>query len=209
MPEIRQVGISRIFFVSDTHFDHVNIMKRCARPFEEVSQMNSAMRINWNSVVQPWDTVYFVGDMTPGKGFRPASYWLGQLNGQITFVRGNRDIGVPGSVESATFTHQGIKFHVVHNPEHRPAGLDGNTWMIHGHMHNKDMETYPFFNPRSRTINVSVELTGYKPMLMDTLVSLIRRGVERVPTAAEIPAQYAVIKNGLVSASPASRTGML
>lgn len=36
--------------------------------------------------------------------------------------------------------------------------------MIHGHHHNNHPNEYPFVNPRDRLVNISVELTNYRPL---------------------------------------------
>jgi calcineurin-like phosphoesterase family protein len=40
-----------IFFTSDTHFHHANIIKYCARPFRDSVEMNDALVNNWNIVL--------------------------------------------------------------------------------------------------------------------------------------------------------------
>ena len=42
---------SRVFFTSDTHFNHVNIIRYCHRPFKDVDEMNEAMIANWDNTV--------------------------------------------------------------------------------------------------------------------------------------------------------------
>ena len=52
-----------LFFTSDTHFSHANIMKFCGRPFKNVGEMNNTIIKNWNDVVGPEDTVFHLGDL--------------------------------------------------------------------------------------------------------------------------------------------------
>ena len=52
-----------VFFTSDTHFDHANIIRFCNRPFATVEEMNEALIANWNRKVHRDDTVYIMGDM--------------------------------------------------------------------------------------------------------------------------------------------------
>ena len=41
----------KTFFVSDTHFNHTNIIKYCNRPFNNADEMDAALIKNWNAKV--------------------------------------------------------------------------------------------------------------------------------------------------------------
>jgi calcineurin-like phosphoesterase family protein len=76
-----------IFFVSDTHFGHNNIIQYCKRPFETVEGMNECMVQMWNETVKPKDTVYHLGDVAFGD-----YHLIPRLNGKIKLVPGNHDL---------------------------------------------------------------------------------------------------------------------
>src|ERR1035437_10155834 len=79
-----------IYFTSDPHLGHANILKYASRPFPNVEVMNNTILTNWNNVVTPKDEVYLVGDVS----FLQASQTrtlLNRLNGKIYLVRGNHD----------------------------------------------------------------------------------------------------------------------
>jgi len=78
-----------IFFTSDTHFGHENIIKYCKRPFKDAAEMDKVLIRNWNRVVGPNDLVYHLGDFAVGGG--PAGPYLDQLNGRIILIHGNHD----------------------------------------------------------------------------------------------------------------------
>ena len=48
---------NKVFFTSDTHFYHANIINFCKRPFANVETMNEALIENWNAVVGANDIV--------------------------------------------------------------------------------------------------------------------------------------------------------
>ncbi len=43
---------AKIWLISDTHFDHADIIKYCARPFIDVKEMNKVLVENWNNMIK-------------------------------------------------------------------------------------------------------------------------------------------------------------
>lgn len=76
-----------IFFTSDLHLGHSNIIRYCNRPFEHVADMDNTLIKNWNNKVRPDDQVYVLGDFSFG---HPDKY-VGYLHGRIFLVPGNHD----------------------------------------------------------------------------------------------------------------------
>ncbi|MBA7660055.1 hypothetical protein ES703_68054 [subsurface metagenome] len=150
-----------VFFISDLHFNHKNIIRYCRRPFASVEEMNRTLIANWNSVVGKDDFVFFLGDLTFG---RP-SPWLRMLNGTIVIIKGSHDRYGLRSVYYDGFL-------LIHDPAFVPSSWPG--WTIHGHMHNNDTANYPFFNRERKTINVSVELVNYTPVSLEKIRETIR-----------------------------------
>lgn len=86
--------MGNIYFTSDTHFGHENIIKYCKRPFGSFEEMDSEIIRKWNLVVGAEDVVYHLGDVCFGKIAREKSYVnniLDSLNGRIVLIRGNHD----------------------------------------------------------------------------------------------------------------------
>lgn len=79
-----------LWFTSDTHWGHANIIKYSNRPFDDVNQMNEALIANWNAVVSPKDTVYHLGDVAfmPYKEFKAV---FRRLHGNKHIILGNHD----------------------------------------------------------------------------------------------------------------------
>jgi calcineurin-like phosphoesterase family protein len=76
-----------IFFTSDSHFGHANIIKYCNRPFSSVAEMDREMIEQWNKVVTMYDTVYHLGDFC----FSAHAPYFNQLNGNKFLILGNHD----------------------------------------------------------------------------------------------------------------------
>lgn len=82
-----------IYFTSDTHFGHGNIIKYCNRPFKNHWEMDEQMILNWNDLVSDDDEVYHLGDF----GFGSPGYIINimqQLKGKIYYIAGNHDKNV-------------------------------------------------------------------------------------------------------------------
>lgn len=81
------------FYISDTHFGHVNALTFDGRPYAAIEQSDAQMTENWNSVVTDEDTVYILGDFAMKK-IRQEAYlsYMKALNGKKVLVLGNHDI---------------------------------------------------------------------------------------------------------------------
>ena len=73
---------SKVYFTSDTHFYHSNIIGFCKRPFKNVEDMNETLIENWNRVVGQDDIVFHLGDFCMG-GSHEWTKILNRLNGKI------------------------------------------------------------------------------------------------------------------------------
>jgi len=78
-----------IYFTSDLHFYHNNIIRYCNRPYASVEEMNEMLIKNWNDVVKPDDVVYCLGDVSLAA--RPIETFTCRLMGTKYLVPGNHD----------------------------------------------------------------------------------------------------------------------
>lgn len=79
----------KIWFTSDHHFFHTNVIRYCGRPYATVEEMNEKLVANWNSVVGPDDIVYHIGDFS--MAIRPVETFTKRLMGKKILVAGNHD----------------------------------------------------------------------------------------------------------------------
>ncbi|AIJ05417.1 hypothetical protein JH146_0568 [Methanocaldococcus bathoardescens] len=165
--------MGKIYLISDTHFNHANIIKYCNRPFSNVEEMNKTLIKNWNNIVRDKDIVYFLGDFVLSKNkIEKAKELMKSLNGKIIFIKGNHD---KFGEKFKVIEYKGYKFMLIHNPDSSYTfNFDG--WIIHGHHHANHLDEYPFINPKRKRINVSVEVIDYKPVSLDLIIKLIEKG---------------------------------
>ena len=79
-----------IWFTSDLHLGHENIIKYCNRPFSSIEEMDEELITRWNDVVSQNDTIYHLGDFALGS-HQVAVRYLEQLNGRIILQQGSHD----------------------------------------------------------------------------------------------------------------------
>jgi calcineurin-like phosphoesterase family protein len=77
-------------FTSDAHFGHTNVIRYNNRPYKSANEMDADLIDRWNSVVQPKEVIYHVGDFTL-EGWQYAASVLAKLNGEIHLIRGSHD----------------------------------------------------------------------------------------------------------------------
>lgn len=81
--------MSSIWFTSDLHFYHNNVIRYCDRPYISVEEMNEKLIANWNNTVKPEDTIYCMGDLS--LAIRPVELFSNRLIGNKKLVPGNHD----------------------------------------------------------------------------------------------------------------------
>ena len=153
-----------VFIISDTHFNHKNIIEYSGRPFKTVEEMNEEMIKRWNNKVGKDDFVMHLGDFALGNKEEVVKI-RDRLNGNIILLKGNHD---NKSVREAGFlivkgTLEIDNIIFSHNPLQKkdiPAGFIN----VHGHIHGKESVN---------GFNVSVEKTNYEPILLEDLKKLI------------------------------------
>lgn len=179
-----------VYFTSDTHFSHANIIRLCNRPFADVDEMDEAIMERWNATVTSADTVYHLGDVALGQ-LSQSLPKVGLLRGHKILVVGNHDRPFPALKgrnrrdeyeavfdeiigEHGTTVDLGdISFRVSHFPyagdshgadrylEFRPR--DEGLALICGHVHNK-------WRTEMRQFNVGVDVNDFRPVHEDAIV---------------------------------------
>lgn len=81
-----------LFFTSDTHFGHLNILKLGqGRPFKNIEEHDECIINNWNKVVKPGDVIYHLGDFSMNLDQERVESILRRLNGAKHLILGNHD----------------------------------------------------------------------------------------------------------------------
>lgn len=156
-----------IYLISDSHFNHKNIIDYEERPFDSVEKMNQHMIEQWNKTISNKDTVYHLGDFAWGNK-EEVSKILSQLNGSKILIMGNHDRKKSSKWWMDAGFDMAIKGGVILDDfyllSHEPMHLTPSMPYVncHGHIHSMK------FQGRNH-INLCVELWDYKPVLFEKL----------------------------------------
>ena len=141
---------SRVFFTSDTHFNHANIIRYCQRPFKDTAEMNETLIANWNRTVGNDDIVFHLGDFSLG-GAAEWTQMLDRLNGRIYLILGNHDLKNIRQGFIDRFEHVAMQMRIEVGKKkiylsHYPflcfeGGYKTDVWQLFGHVHTRSSNT--------------------------------------------------------------------
>lgn len=170
--------MSKTYFISDLHLNHKNIIKYCNRPFNDVEEMNNKIINNWNSIIQPDDIVYHLGDFCLGDR-EVIKKFTARLSGRKMAVLGNHDKYRPTEYMELNFEWCS-RFPIIFNGfmilSHEPVFLEINSPYVnlHGHTHQNN-----YISPGGNHLNVCVEQIDYKPISLDDVSNIFyERGIK-------------------------------
>ena len=186
-------NITKIWFTSDTHFGHQNILRFCERPFVSVEEMDNAIIERWNSKVGKDDIVFHLGDFA----FASSKRWqelIYKLNGKIYLILGNHDVKRwPGNYTMQLFDrvenqmmlkiNNKYKVYLNHFPFLCYDGTYRNpedcTIQLHGHVHEriggigKDDQRLQYRFPYQ--YDVGVDNNNFYPVSWEEILKIIHK----------------------------------
>lgn len=175
-----------LFFTSDLHFDHINVLKYCNRPFDNVGEMNEAIINNWNKAIRPSDTVICAGDICMGNLEHSVKY-VARLNGRKILIKGNHD---KGALKRAAFREQFAEIHdylelkdggdtfvIMHYPLATWNGAHRGAMHLHGHSHHSYHPGLPSTLDKGKILDVGIDGNGYNhtPISIDQVRSIMAK----------------------------------
>jgi len=168
--------MKNVWFTSDFHLNHHNIIKYDNRPFSSVEEMNYVILKNFNSKVKDKDDVYYIGDFS--FSIEVGVDFLKHANGNWTFLLGNHDQklkrilsqvkeenGKNYKVHKKLFVEiNNIKFLLYHYPLEKWEEQEKRI-LVFGHTHNPDMKKVG-----GKRKNVCINLTNYFPVSFEKII---------------------------------------
>ena len=185
----------KLFFTSDPHFFHENIIKFCDRPFESVEEMNLALINNWNNKVPPDAHIFILGDLMLKGSIDMARHILGRLNGIKHIIWGNHDYQnklnrptitdmfesfgdiIEIIVDDEEISGDGQRVVMCHYPMLSWNGSVRGTWQLFGHIHSgplssskeKDIRLTP------AQYDVGVDNNNFTPLSYEEVKAIVTK----------------------------------
>jgi calcineurin-like phosphoesterase family protein len=187
---LNQTSSRKVWFTSDTHFGHKNVIPYCNRPWETVEEMNEALITNWNSVVGIDDIVFHLGDVQLGGGNQLMDNIFPRLNGHIILILGNHDGHnlkprhldlIDAAYEQLTIIIDGILCTLTHCPHGIPGKEPEHQFNLHGHLHsiNDKPNEECTVKLRENHYDVGVDNNNYFPISFNDIKSKIYNRIEK------------------------------
>lgn len=188
-----------LWFTSDTHFGHENIIQFCNRPFKNAAEMNVELIRRWNQTVPEDGIIFHLGDFAHGN----ASLWndiLSQLHGTKYLILGNHDMkslrqGYMGWFQDVsqqmTIRVGGQRIVLNHNPFLCYGGSYRDVWQLFGHVHSGPASHTGLDHPRLKMLfplqyDVGVDNNDYRPISFAEVKAKIEAQVAAARAAAGV-----------------------
>jgi len=194
-----------IFFISDLHVAHANVIRFDGRPFKDTDEMHAEMIKRWNSVVGDDDIVYFLGDLSFG-GSSITKWFAYSLKGKIYAIAGNHDkpsnlrtlgrfeevydygteIGVKDESSLESRGSQGYqKIVMCHYPILSWNKAHYGAWHLHGHCHGGLLKGMPDYYKR-KVMDVGCNMIDYTPISYGQVKAIMdKRAISKVDQHGE------------------------
>ena len=173
-----------IYFTSDLHFGHKNIIRYDNRPFLTVEEMDNSLIEKWNNKVKSDDLTYILGDVSWYDDATTAKL-INQLNGEKVLIKGNHDY-IKTNIEQCferIYDYKEININdqlivLCHYPIMFYNRSHYGSYMFYGHVHNSYqwnmIENYKHelqeLDIKCNMFNVGTMIWNYEPVTFDEII---------------------------------------
>lgn len=189
--DVKEIDKDKIFFTSDPHFYHTNIIKYCERPFDIVEDMNNELLEKWNDTIGEDDTIFMLGDFSMKANAKQIAGIIGKLKGRKHLILGNHDRSIltNGFIGSQWKSINDItKITVVddevdggyqpiimcHYPMITWDGSHRGSWQLFGHVHG-GLSNKGIIKHSPNQLDVGVDCHDFYPISYEEVKILITK----------------------------------
>ena len=171
-----------IYFTSDLHLGHNNIIKYTNRPFKDYEEMDNVLIDNWNNTIKDNDEVYILGDLSMNSPEVVDRYLL-RMKGRKYLIRGNHDYFVDKYTSDQLIWIKDY-YELKHNKEyivlcHYPFSEWNRSYHgsihLHGHQHNHSDYNLNQKKDNKNRYDVGVDANNFRPISLDKIFKFFNR----------------------------------
>ena len=168
-----------LFFTSDTHFFHNNIIKYTNRPFINIKEMHAKIIEEWNKKIPKDGIVFHLGDVSLTATPKELDKLLYSLNGTKHLIIGNHEKDVLGKeyirnhfksisdiceifVKDEEITYKEQHLVMCHYPMLAWNASHRGSWQLFGHVHG-GLSNKGIIKHAPTQIDVGVDTNNYAP----------------------------------------------
>lgn len=187
-----------IYYISDLHFGHVNILRYDERPYQTIEEMDREIITKWNKKVTEKDDVYIVGDLSFRTSNEEILKTLGQLKGKLHMIIGNHDYWANKkntdrirerfeSIDSLKMiSDNGRKVVLCHYPMAEWNGMRKGAYHVYGHIHIVKNEAFDFMKTKfPYAVNACCAINNFTPSTLEELIENNKAFIKSGPNTSE------------------------
>lgn len=169
----------KLFFTSDTHFFHKNIITYCNRPFKNVFEMNEEIIKKWNEKIPEDGIVFHIGDVSLTAIPKVLNDLLHRLNGAKYLIIGNHEKDALGKeyirehwkgiydiaeifVDDEEITYKKQHIIMCHYPMLTWNASHRGSWQLFGHVHG-GLSNKGIIQHHPAQMDIGVDTNNFNP----------------------------------------------
>lgn len=176
------MNTNKIWFTSDHHFGHKNIIEFSKRPFKNEDEMNAEMIKRWNEKISKDDIVYHLGDFALMSANRTHQIRR-QLNGKIYLIKGNHESAALECTDCFEWIKDYFELKINDMEDQGPRVIvlshyamrvwnasHHGTWHLYGHSHGSLPD-----DERSLSFDVGVDCHNFYPLSYQDIKNIMAK----------------------------------
>lgn len=188
--------VNQLYFTSDTHFQHKNILHHCNRPFKSIEEHDATLVENWNKKVPKNGIVFHLGDVAMKFEAKRLNEILTSLNGKIYLIVGNHDVQYLECLKNYfAGIYWQLGLHIGQHSvllNHNPFLCYAGAWkekpkaiQLFGHVHSGQYNTTGIDLPRMEYLfpwqyDVGVDGNNFTPISWNEILEIMNKKKENI-----------------------------